>query len=342
MLLFGESAGAYSTFAISTLPQATKLISAAVTQSGGGIDLATVAQAEEYNEIFVSLLNCQKTDVDCLRSTSVEELSDAVNNMPSGGVPVIGTPYTNEGRGPSWGPLVDGKVIPVAPSQVGIKVPSIMGSNTNEGSLFVLDQYGLAAFNLTSADYDQFLEYNFGPFASTVNQTYSLSKFDASPIPVFTAMSTVYTECKFHCTAHRALDLAVQKNIPVYTYSFGHTPSCSWESAIPNDPTILEALGATHTSELPFVFGVVNNLPPPTGDCSLSDAEKLISAYLSSAWTQMAASLSPGSDWPAYTLNGSLGINIGSAEVAAGVVDYSSCAFWDALQTAMIADTAAA
>lgn len=310
-------------------------------ESGGGVDLATVAQAEQYNELFVSLLNCSITDAACLRSKSTEELSNASNNMPSGGVPVIGTPYTNEGRGPSWGPLIDGKVIPAAPSQVGVKVPSIMGSNTNEGSLFVLGQYGLAAFNLTSADYDQFLDYNFGPFASTVNQTYALSKFGASPIPVFTAMSTVYTACKFHCTAHRALNLAVQKGVPAYTYSFGHTPSCSWETAIPNNPTILEALGATHTSEIPFVFGVVENLPLPTGNCSFNDAEKEISAYLSSAWTQMAAVGSPGNGWSAYTIDGSLGINISASGVVTDVVDYSSCTFWDALQNTMMADIAA-
>ena len=41
VLLFGESAGAYDAFVLSTLPQAPSLFSAIVTESGGGGDLPT-------------------------------------------------------------------------------------------------------------------------------------------------------------------------------------------------------------------------------------------------------------------------------------------------------------
>lgn len=63
MVLFGQSAGAFDTFTIATLNDAPDLISAAIMQSGGGSDFASVAEAQPWNELFVTTLGCQPSDV---------------------------------------------------------------------------------------------------------------------------------------------------------------------------------------------------------------------------------------------------------------------------------------
>ena len=92
-------------------------------------------------------------------------------------------------------------------------------------------------------------------------------------------------------------------------------------------------LGATHTAELPYVFGNVGDLPLPSGTCNLGPSEKAISTFLMSAWSSMATSAQPNpkgvdAPWPAYDPVKTLGINI-NASVVPGMVDYSVCTFWD-------------
>lgn len=63
MVLFGQSAGSLDTFTIATLSDAPDLISAAIMQSGGGSDFASVAEAQPWNELFVTTLGCKPSDV---------------------------------------------------------------------------------------------------------------------------------------------------------------------------------------------------------------------------------------------------------------------------------------
>ncbi len=63
VLLFGQSAGAFDVFALASLPQAPSLMKAAAMQSGGGVDFATLDEAEKFNEQFVKNINCSETDV---------------------------------------------------------------------------------------------------------------------------------------------------------------------------------------------------------------------------------------------------------------------------------------
>lgn len=63
MLLFGQSAGATNTFIVSTLPEARSLISAAVSESGGGRDVATNAFAQALGASYASSPNCSVNDV---------------------------------------------------------------------------------------------------------------------------------------------------------------------------------------------------------------------------------------------------------------------------------------
>ena len=237
----------------------------------------------------------------------------------------------------AWGPLIDGDVIPEQPSAVGLKVPSILGSNANEGALFVLSSYGESASSLTQADYDTFLASNFGPLASRVNTTYPLKAFNGS---VAAAMATIVTETSYHCPAHRGLARTADDEksgspaVPVWTYRFAHTPTCPGFRMIPAE--ILPVLGVTHTSEIPFVFNLTQSLPPPDGNCTFSEPEKGLAHAMSRAWTNMAEFGAPGdeTEWPAWTPDQSMGVTFGDS-MHATLVDYKTCAFWGRINEAL-------
>ena len=111
------------------------------------------------------------------------------------------------------------------------------------------------------------------------------------------------------------------------------TPSCPWYNNFPYEPTIRQLLGSTHTAEIPFIFGEVDNLPLPAGNCSFTSSEKAISMFMKGAWTSFSATGNPATSWPRW--NGSAGINIGQT-IQAGTVDYSSCQLWDEVDAAIL------
>jgi carboxylesterase type B len=337
VLLFGQSAGADDSFVLATLPQALKLIYAAALESGSGRTVATVQQVTPWNRQFVRKAGC--SDLACIRAVSLEKLNETEFNFngssstSTNSVPGAETLLQNAGKGDTWGPTVDGAVIPVQPLAAGLRVPAIVGSNSQEGTLFVLGTYHARAFSLNESDYEAFLSYNFGRAASDVNATYPLSKFGSAgsfPPPAFAAISAVITAYAYKCPAHRALRTGLKNGVGVFAYSFNHTPSCSWYQDIPANKAIINLLGATHTAEIPFVFNMTKNLPPPGGNCSFSSAEDQIADFMLGAWDSMATSGKPGdsNSWPAWTEGEGEGLVVGDS-VSVGKLDYSACEFWD-------------
>jgi carboxylesterase type B len=245
--------------------------------------------------------------------------------MPADPAPGAFTPFVNQGARSQWVPVVDGKVIPVAPGSASIKVPAIFGSNAEEGTLFILGAYGAASLSLNQSAYDEFLAYNFGPLASEVNETYSVDKFNGS---VLTAMTAVFTDVAYKCPSYRGLLGAQAAGMPVWTYEFNHAPSCAWYSAIPQE--YVSFVGATHTAEIPFVFNTTHNMPLPGGNCTFSFQEIALAGAMSRVWTDMAEYGNVGDEalWPRWSNETGAGVNIGDSMVV-GVVDYSTCLFWD-------------
>lgn len=240
-MLFGQSSGALGAFIIGSLPQAPSLISAVALESGGGRDSPKVEWTKPFYSKYIRSLGCDPDDhdaiVDCLRSTSLADLNKTLisqDRVPSGSVSV-NTLINNNGAGNAWIAVIDGKLVPENHPDVGVRVPAIFGSATNDGSLDVLSKYGAAAVNLTEADYDEFLSVGFGSLASTVKETYSYSAFEkVSPVPAFTAMTTVITDYSYKCPAQRGLQATFGNGINAFAYSFNHTPSCSWYAPLPD------------------------------------------------------------------------------------------------------------
>lgn len=204
VLLFGQSAGAYDTFIISSLPQAPSLFSAAIMESGTGANLSTPADIQPETETFVKGLNCSLTDIACVRNAPVSAINASYVSSPTGGALL--------------GLVVDGTIIPSQPLEAGLKVPAIAGSTTDEGTLFFLAQYQTTVLQLNATTYNGYLSSQFGSLAQKVNQTYPLSNYQSSAAPVLAAMSAVMTHYVFRCPTRRFLRQAVQDGVPVWTY----------------------------------------------------------------------------------------------------------------------------
>ncbi|KAH8887240.1 alpha/beta-hydrolase [Thozetella sp. PMI_491] len=339
VLVFGQSAGAFNTFVLATLPQAPNLMKAAAMESGAGRDYATVEAAQVWQKIFLDALGCNPTDLACARAASISDLLKAFSVMPEPPGPSGNTLIDHMGAGTPWGPLIDGDIVPTQPSEAGVKVPSIFGSTVKDGSWFLLALYASRVASLNESEYTQYLSKNWGPFATNISSTFPASKFSRTNMAVYEAMLTTLTDSTFKCPSYRGLLGAAKNGVPAWAYSFNHTPSCAWYSSMSTDPRSLEALGPTHTSEIPFVFNLTTHLAPPDGNCSFTDAEKKLAAAMSTAWTSMAANARPGTaqQWPQWSASTNDGVNINDA-MDVGTVDFSVCAdFWDGINSDILA-----
>ena len=207
----------------------------------------------------------------------------------------------------------------------------MFGSNSDEGGLLTLGTYSTA--NISVANYTSFLTSNFGPAASIVENQYPLTlpAFASTRFPVFAAINTIITEAQFRCPAYQAMLKAQSNNIPVYTYLNSHTPSCQWSTL---NASVIPFVGATHTSEIPYVFGNGVGLPLPSGNCNFTPQENAISENIIAAWSAMASTGNPsvqgGLQWPQWNSSTGLGVNIVDA-MSVGVVNDSQCVFWDVI-----------
>jgi carboxylesterase type B len=259
----------------------------------------------------------------CLRAVSTSALQKAAPEAPDA--------IIYSGLNPTdFQPYVDGVTIPAQPWSVGPKVPMIFGSNADEGGVFTLGNYQTA--NISAANYSTFLTDNFGPASSIVAKEYPLTlpAFASTGFAAFAAISTIITEAQFHCPAYQAMLKAASNNIPVYAYFNSHVPSCQWEASLP--AAAIPFVGATHTSEIQYIFGNGVGLPLPGGNCSFTTQESAISESLIAAWSAMASTGNPsvqgGLQWPQWNNQTNAGVNIVNA-TSVGVMDYSQCAFWD-------------
>jgi carboxylesterase type B len=210
----------------------------------------------------------------------------------------------------------------------------IFGSNADEGGLFTLGTFEEGFVSINATQYSTFLTENFGSAASLVAKQYPLSAFNKSSFPAFEAINTIITQAQFTCPLYQAMLKAQANNVPVYTYLNSHVPACQWTKALPAQ--IIPFVGATHTSDLPFVFGNGVNQPlsSSNGTCNFTTQEVAISESLIAAWSAMASTGNPsvqgGLQWPQWNNSASMGVNIVNA-TSVGTVDYSQCAFWDTI-----------
>jgi para-nitrobenzyl esterase len=282
--VFGESAGAISILDLMASPLAGGLFQRAIVESGimedGGKGIRTswsLPQAELAGEAFTSRLGLRGPDVlAAMRHLSTQQVlaaaSTSTDFLVDGGLP--------------YKPVVDGYVLPASPTRSfaagkQMDVPLLIGSNADEGNLFVSSMKKLGV-----AQYHAYLQSAFGRWAPSVEALYPV-KAAAQVLP---ALSRIVTEMGFAATARfAAASMQAARDAPAYLYEFTRVPSVS----LPGLPK-----GAFHGLEIPYVFGKVSSF-------GVTDPVDLrLSRQIMTMWTTFAATGQPnpvGSRlWPAY------------------------------------------
>ncbi|TYJ55469.1 hypothetical protein B9479_003859 [Cryptococcus floricola] len=330
--LYGESAGAVITSLLYLDPE-TKLFSQAIMESGAP-STAPIGPAnstwENAYQALLSASNCSSTSpstnstasanvlnantatstpFDCLRSLSSEQILAAQLSVKS---------QTEFAASFVYGPTIDGDLIPDSPhtllAQGKIaKIPFITGSNKDEGTLFVpatlsgtsegyavissLEPTGLSDESL--ADLVRYYpnDTSLGSPFGTGNETFGLD-------PSFKQFAAIFGDMQFQAPRRYFLRQANQNgNAKSWTYQF-EQPS----------PGITGYLGAFHSSEIPYVYGMAR---PGDGfpgiAANYTEADSRLSNTIMEYWLNFAYYADPNGAngvsssnttyWPAHNLD---------------------------------------
>ncbi len=327
--IFGESAGSLDVCMHVASPQTPPLFERAISESGGCTTRQpTLADDTPLVLAAAAQLGCPGAGPQGLADGGVAEGGSgdggvAEGGMGDGGVAEGGVdasvassgtdplaclrnltvsallvaPETDAGLGGPYAPVVDNDFFADQPRtlyETGkiAKTPYILGSNNDEGTLFavgtapVTDQDGL-----TTAITKQF-----GDAGAAAAALYPVSEFDGGvPNPYQAALTRMVGDSILVCSTYDSALLAANQGVPVYTYNFDVPVEI--QGVVGSAPGELY-LGASHGSELSFVFGTS---PMFATDASQASLSKLMERY----WTRFGTTGDPngGSDlaWPKFS-----------------------------------------
>jgi para-nitrobenzyl esterase len=265
--IFGESAGSFDTCFQVVSPGSRGLFHRAISESGGCTTRQrTLAEAETQAEQLSATVGCDTADdtLGCLRQVAVAELL--------------------EKAGADFGPIIDGGFLPDQPRALFAagdfaKVPYILGSNSDEGTLFSIGETPVT----TEEEYLAALEERYGALADQVAAVYPVANF-ASPQD---ALVRVFGDSALVCPTYDTARRAAAGGSAVWLYNFARPVQ---------GPLASLHLGATHGAEISYVFGSADYSDSP-------DDEALVNT-IEGYWTRHARDGDPNgegaTDWPRY------------------------------------------
>jgi carboxylesterase type B len=264
--LFGESAGAMSVGVHLTMPSSQGLFRAAIMESNPyGVPYKDRIMAEKLGNSLKKLVGCEGQGLECMRQVSWQDLVKIrvdYDEIICAGLRVL----------LEWAPIVDGTLIPEQPNQKGIDKPVILGTNLNEGNLFV---YGLLGKDqtMTLEEYLGGVAFLFGDHAPQILLDYEPLQLQSGNAAAFSQIATDYI---FTCATEY---VATRGSEAVYAYQDTHVPSFPcWQGVVECEPANGKVC---HGEELPFVFGDDQAFPFTPG-------EKSFSTDVMRYWTEFA------------------------------------------------------
>jgi para-nitrobenzyl esterase len=324
--IFGESAGGHAVCMQLVSPAARGLFRRAISQSGGcvgtGLGPIPASEARTRSLRFAAAVGCTDpaTALACLRTKPVADLVAA-----SGGFLSL-----------EWVPTLDGTVLPRTAQEALAsgryhRVPLVVGSNRDEGRLFVLLQYHLALQRpITQQEYETAVRNLIGADAPAVLARYPSATYGSPDL----ALSAVLTDRLFACPAVATVAAATRGD---RGHGWGHrTPVFQYEFDDPQAPPLIPdpfmPLGAYHSAELYSLFATIQGIPPST---PLTPAQRQLSDEMIRYWTTFARTGDPNPRWTRAwpTARGRdpavLSLRPGGASrVVRTVDDVHQCGFW--------------
>jgi para-nitrobenzyl esterase len=288
--IFGESAGGMSVCAHLVSPLSQGLFQHAIIESGLCVQpLASLAGAEVQGAAFASLLGCDGAAgvLACMRAKSAR---DVKNTLPPAADFVFG-----EGQTGYWGPNLDQYVYTQQMTDAFAQgafnqVPVIVGSNKDEGTLFVAMMQKASGTPLAADEYPQRLKDLLGSdsLVAAVVDHYPLADYPTPGAALAAALGDGFLACP-------TIGIAplVSAYVPTYLYQFEY-PHAHFALAMPID------MGAFHSAEVQFVFQRPAGISPVPFTAAEIDLSKQMMGY----WTRFATTGDPNgggaSVWPRY------------------------------------------
>jgi para-nitrobenzyl esterase len=318
--IFGESAGSFDVCMHVASPQTPPLFEHAISESGGCTTYQpSLADSQAEMLAFASGAGCAEdggTDgLACLRALPVSTLLGAA--VPDAGMTGSLGPFA---------PIVDDDFLSDQPRTLYktgkiAQVPYLLGSNNDEGTLFelgvtpVTDQGGLTAA----------INAQYGDAGAAVAMEYPVSEFDDGgvPNPYQAALTRIVGDSLLVCSTYDSALLAANQGSGVYMYNFD-IPVVIPGVVGPMPGELY--LGASHGSELPFVFGTSPQFSTDTAQAGIS---QLMERY----WTRFAKSGDPNGAtdlvWPKFSAQNDQRIQFAlpAPSILTGFRE-SECNFW--------------
>jgi para-nitrobenzyl esterase len=321
VMIYGESAGAGSVSCHLVMPGSFGLYQRALMESGPVARWSSknMTYAQTQFDLLTNITNCDlsKNELSCLRALPTAVLVNLNLTIPESVMKGV------------WAPVVDGKQLTADPQILAAQkkfAPGIqvaLGTNLNEGSIFI---YGVYGFSVTSAEYEQQLQFDFGPIlAPEILAQYPVSDY---PDP-FHALSEVFTDFAFACPARRTARWLTNASIPTYLYQFTH----ELDEINIFDPSFF---GVFHSSELFFVFNIPDGFYNFKVPIIFGPHERELAFNFVDFWSQFAGSGNPGSaggvKWPLYNLQSDQNVRLDLNITIDQHLKQQKCDFWDQIQ----------
>jgi len=267
----GESAGGLSVLFLMTAPLARSTFAKAIAQSAYMVTMPELKKAAygtpSYEAVGQMLAaGVQAPDLAALRGMNAQAITD--NAAKLGFFP--------------FG-VVDGLVLPeqmVASFDKGKQAPVPVLAGFNQGEIRSLMVLAPKAPD-SAADYEKAIRERYGDFSDGFLKLYPAADYKESIL-------ATTRDALYGWTSERLARRQTALGQPAYLYLWDHgTPAMDQAG-----------LHAFHASELPYVFGTFDGLPPrwpavPAGDRGLSDT-------MLGYWANFAKSGAAGKGWPAY------------------------------------------
>ncbi|MFF2188092.1 carboxylesterase/lipase family protein [Streptomyces sp. NPDC058155] len=283
--LFGQSAGATVVGGVLASPEATGLFRRAIVQSGSGLGAFTTEQAARVTKAAAGALGIEP------RADAFAEIPDERLVQVASGLTGIDL-RTETHYDPLVGISPFSLVLDTQPAQAvamghGADVDLLLGTNSEEGNLYLVPMGEYA--RSTAADIDA-LAARSHPDPSKLVEAYRTARPDAD----FGALrSAVMGDALFGAGSWALADAhaahASHSSSATFCYEF------AWRSE-----ALDGQLGATHTTELPFVFDLTH-LPALHGPNALLGPGKPppdLAARVHETWVRFARTGDPG--WDTY------------------------------------------
>ncbi|MCD1621626.1 carboxylesterase/lipase family protein [Citromicrobium bathyomarinum] len=278
--IMGESGGGSKVSHLMAMPAADGLFDKAVIQSGPGVFSGKPAEAADYAAKILDAAGVET--LEDLRYVRSDEIVEAVRKATPAGSAM--------GRGPQFGPIADGTIIPRDPflpaaPELARDIPVLIGYNKDEMTLFVAAQpwFGRLTEGTLTA-----MTGAMGEQAVAAVAAYRKRYPDYSP----THLAAIAMGTRFARGTYLLADQqAKTASAPVYVYRL------TWETPIGGG-----MLRTPHTLDIPLMF---DNAKESAALVGTGEDAQTMADMMSDAWIAFAKTGTPSSallpEWKAYT-----------------------------------------